>query len=302
MRRLLNCLLLLFSTAAAHAACSVTERATVPLQPEGGLRVVPVMVNGLEARFILDTGAQRTIVTREAVQRLDLALDEWVATTIHGVSGGERNRNADPRSITLGGIALRHRSVAHDSSLIVANLPRIGPGQPIDGLLGRDFLSAFDLALDLPAQTLTLYEVQGCSGRFLPWTRPYTVIPVAEPMDTALVVPVTIDGIRLRALLDTGATASLIAAPGMTHLGLIPDQQNGPTHDAHGIGPHGFQVRSVRFETFQVGPQPVEHGITLPVAPIRGLVPVVDMLLGEDWLAGKLVWLSYATRQIFVAG
>jgi hypothetical protein len=260
------------------------------------------MVNGIQARFILDTGAQRTVVTREAVQRLGLALDEWVATTIHGVSGGERNRNADPRSITLGGVALRHRSVAHDSSLIVATLPRVGPGQPIDGLLGRDFMSAFDLALDLPARTLTLYDVQGCGGRFLPWTGPYTAIPVAEPMDTALVVPVEIDGIRLRALLDTGATASLIAAPGMTHLGLIPDQQNGPTHEAHGVGPHGFQVRSVRFKTFQVGAAPVEHGVTLPVAPIRGLVPVVDMLLGEDWLAGKAVWLSYATRQIFVAG
>jgi hypothetical protein len=37
------------------------------------------------------------------------------------------------------------------------------------------------------------------------------------------------------------------------------------------------------------------------VAPIR-LTPIVDMLLGADWLAARRVWISYATRQLFVAG
>jgi hypothetical protein len=30
-------------------------------------------------------------------------------------------------------------------------------------------------------------------------------------------------------------------------------------------------------------------------------VPVVDMLLGADWLGARHVWLSFATRQMFVA-
>jgi hypothetical protein len=32
------------------------------------------------------------------------------------------------------------------------------------------------------------------------------------------------------------------------------------------------------------------------------VVPIVDMLLGADWLQMRRVWLSFATKQVFVAG
>jgi hypothetical protein len=31
------------------------------------------------------------------------------------------------------------------------------------------------------------------------------------------------------------------------------------------------------------------------------VVPIVDMLLGADWLVSRRVWLSFATKQMFVA-
>jgi len=36
------------------------------------------------------------------------------------------------------------------------------------------------------------------------------------------------------------------------------------------------------------------------VAAVR-VVPIVDMLLGADWLSSRHVWLSFATKQMFVA-
>jgi hypothetical protein len=36
------------------------------------------------------------------------------------------------------------------------------------------------------------------------------------------------------------------------------------------------------------------------VAPVH-VVPIVDMLLGADWLRSRRVWISFATKQIFVA-
>ncbi|MDR3537640.1 MAG: retropepsin-like aspartic protease [Acetobacteraceae bacterium] len=300
MRLLLACLLLFGSSLAAQAACVTTPRATVRLEPVDGVLVVPVEVNGRPARFLLDTGAERTVVTETAVQRLGLARDEWVATSMRGVSGGiERARNADPRRLSLGGVELRRHTMAHDNTLTVATLPRVTPDLPIDGLLGRDFLSVFDLALDLPAGTLTLYDVAGCSGRFLPWKTPYAALPVAMPMDTALVVSVQLDGVTLRALLDTGASGSLVAAPGIARLGLTPARLSGGSLSASGVGPHSFDVQRHRFATLRVGPDTLQAP-TLMVAPVR-LTPIVDMLLGGDWLAGRRIWLSYATRQVFVA-
>jgi hypothetical protein len=158
---LLACLLMPF---AAGAACVVDAKATVPLGVNGGAITVPVAVNRIVATLILDTGAQRSMVTEQAVHRLDLARDQWVGTTMRGVGGIESRPNADPRSLTLGGVALVRRTLNHDTSLTVGVIPRTRVGNlVIDGVLGRDFLSLFDLDLDVPARRLTLYQVQGCT-------------------------------------------------------------------------------------------------------------------------------------------
>ena len=57
---------------------------------------------------------------------------------------------------------LQRRTLTHDTSLTVGTMPRSEiAGRQVDGLLGRDFLSVFDLALDVPARRLTLYDVPG---------------------------------------------------------------------------------------------------------------------------------------------
>lgn len=301
MRLLLCCLLLLIWRSGVAAACEVTQRAGVPLEVIHGAILVPVEVNGITGRFILDTGAERSIVTPAAVQRLSLSLDQWVGTTMHGVGGVESRPNANTRSLALGGVALHRRTLNQDTSFTVADLPRaaIG-GRAIDGLLGRDYLSLFDLALDMPGQMLTLYQVSGCTGRFLPWTRPYAAVPVQNPAESALVVPVVLDGVRLRALLDTGAGSTMVTAPGIARLGLKLERlMQDPHVDVSGVGPRVQIMRRHSFTMLKVGTETVLHP-TLWVAPVR-ITPIVDMLLGADWLSGKQVWISYATRQVFVA-
>ena len=127
-------------------------------------------------------------------------------------------------------------------------------GRPIAGLLGRDFLSPFDLDLDLPAHRMTLYDVRGCDAGFLPWTTPYAAIPASTPMGAALVVQVLVDGRPLRALIDTGASASLITAPGMFRLGLTPELlARDPGGNGSGVGPAPVPMRRHRFAEMRVG-------------------------------------------------
>jgi hypothetical protein len=288
--------------ALADAACSVEARATIPLSVTGGVITVPVEVNGITASFILDTGAQRSVVTGQAVERLGLARDQWVGTTMSGIGGIDRRPNANPRSLSLGGVPLVRQTLSRDTSLTVGMLPRTRVGDHvIDGLLGRDFLSAFDLDLDMPGSRLTLFQVRGCAGRFLPWNGAYTAVPVTIPAKHALVVPVRVDGTPLRALLDTGASASLLAAPGMARLGLQPSSlASDPTSPVSGLGPRTVTMHLHRFRSLQVGGQ-VFDAPSIWVAPIR-LSPIVDMLLGADWLSGRRLWISFATAQVFLAG
>jgi hypothetical protein len=58
-------------------------------------------------------------------------------------------------------------------------------------------------------------------------------------------------------------------------------------------------MRRHRFAELRVGSETTRDP-TLWVAPVH-VVPVVDMLLGADWLGARHVWLSFATRQMFVA-
>jgi predicted aspartyl protease len=281
------------------AACSMRQRTIIPLDIVGSVVLAPVMVNGIPGTFILDTGAAQTAVTPDAVSHFGLALDEWAATTMHGVGGLERRRNANPRSVELGGVALHRRSLARDSTLRVATLPRsmVG-GRRIDGLLGRDFLSLYDLDLDFPRRTLALYDVQGCTGRFLPWVDGYLSVPVENPAESALVVPVALDGVPLRALLDSGASRTLVAAPGMARLGLGIDRLRGDSSQiVSGVGPHTVTMWQHRFRELRIGDETFAQPMFL-VAPIE-IRPISDMLLGADWLMRHRIWISYATSQLF---
>lgn len=281
------------------AACQVTTLVTVPITMAGRTPLVTVQVDGQPARFILDTGAERSIVSEAAAQRLGLRRDQWVGTTMGGIGGVDRRPNALPRSFSLGGVGLVRATLSHDTSLVVTPGLRGLSADVADGLLGRDYLSVFDLDLDMPARTLGLETVRDCSGRFLPWQTAYAAVPVTPVLGAAIVMPVSLNGVALRAMLDSGASSSLLAAPGMFKLHLDIAQVAGdPADVVGGVGPRSVVMRRHRFSMLTIGgrndPNP-----EIWVAPVH-LSPIVDMLLGMDWLIRRHVWISNATHRVFV--
>ncbi len=276
------------------AACQVTPRATLPLVRAGDAILVPVTINGITTDFLLDTGAERTVVGLQAADRLQIARDEWVSTDIQGVGGRDRRRLGRPKTLMLGGLALRRHTVAADNSVVIGPIPEVIGGKPVAGLLGQDFLSPFDLDLDLANNTLTLSDVSGCSGHFLPWHIPYQAVAAWRPVRNVLAVPVRIGTGTLQAMLDTGALTSVISLPGMIQLGLA----SGRGDTVQGFGPDTLQARHQDFALAVGGLPPAT--MTMLVAPVRTLRSIGAML-GADWLSGRHVWISWATDQLFVA-
>ncbi len=285
----------------AKAACVIAHEADVPIQIVAGVPVVGVQLNDLTLSFVLDTGAQRSLVTAAAVQRAGVRLDVWADTTVKGISGYERHRNADPDSLALGGIALRRRTVAADLTLTVGPLPQsVFASHDIAGLLGVDFLGGFDLDLDIPHGRLSLYRVSGCAGRFLPWTSSYEMIAASVPIRDLLTIPVTLDGVPLRAEIDSGSSIGLLTATGISRMGLsaaVLGQD--PGGSVSGVGRFAVATHRHRFGTLQIGTERIAAPV-IWAAPVH-LLPIVDMLLGGEWLRQRRVWFSYATSQIFVA-
>ena len=298
LRLVLGLFALLLNVVAAHATCQVDRLSTIALGTADNVLTVPVEVNGKRGTFVLDTGAARTLVTRDAVARLGLARDEWVGTTLKGIGGVERLPNALPSSISLGGIPLVRRTTTRDTSLTVGTMPNAAVAETVlDGLLGRDFLSSFDLEFD--QGRVTLHRVAGCSGRFLPWTAAYRAVPTEESVDTAVVLPVSVDGVGLRALLDSGANNSLLAVLGIARMKLTEATlASDPVVGGSGVGRQTVRYRVHTFKSLTVGGATIGAPRVL-VAPVA-IVPRVDMLLGAEWLLRHHVWVSFATRQLFL--
>ena len=70
------------AVASAHADCHVEQRSSVPVEAVGGNILVTVDVNDVPATFILDTGAERTLMGEDVVRRLGLERDSWVASAV----------------------------------------------------------------------------------------------------------------------------------------------------------------------------------------------------------------------------
>ena len=290
---------------AAAASCTVTKQAEVPATIVAGVPVVSAQVNGTELPFILDTGAQRSLITDAGVQRARVRLDEWASTMVKGISGYERHRNADPASLQLNGVALRRRTVAADQTMTVGPLPQSAlAGQDIAGLLGVDFLAGFDLEFDLPHRHITLYRVTGCAvpslASALPWPTGSAQIAASQPIRDIVIVPVVLDGRTLHAQIDSGSAVTVLTVTGTDHMGLSAEALGQDSAGAlNGVGRFTVATRRHRFTTLQIGAERI-NAPAIVTAPVY-ILPVVDMLLGEDWLRERHVWLSFATSQVFVA-
>jgi hypothetical protein len=284
------------AVSAAAAPCPVVQRAEVQLHWDGSGWLVPVTIDGVDAPFLLDTGAERSMIFQTAAAALGVPRDQWASTTTEGIGGIVNLPNADPRSLALGGLPLRRHTIAADNTLTVAQ----SDSRTISGLLGQDFLSPYDVEIDGPRNVMRLFSAGAClQASSLPWTEPREAIRARRLFRNILVIPVVVDGRVLQAEIDSGAGASAVTAPGVFKLGLTNAATRGDlARQASGIGGGRVPMRLHRFARVEVGGQQFD-GQALWLGQIH-LIRSVDLLLGADWLRDRRVWLSFATDTVFV--
>jgi predicted aspartyl protease len=270
--------------------CQLTEVARMPLEVRNHLLVVPVGINGQRVSLLVDTGAERTTLSYAAAQRLGLAHDARYTTQSMGVGGASSTTDVKVDSFVLGGIRFPVTRVA--------NAPlNLGGGLQADGLLGADILLAFDLDIDLPGHTLTLYKRRICPDPEPPW--PSVEVPRVDIKKDRLLVPITLDGAEGTAILDTGAQGSLVGSDLARRLGLTPEQMSSdPPITARGVGPGSMHAWMHQFQLLRIG----TIGIGQPRVPVMlDQVGVGDMLIGEDVLQGHRIWLSFRPAEMFIS-
>ncbi len=164
---------------------------------DGPRMTVPVQIAGAGPyQFIIDTGAQRTVISRELAGKLGLPGGRVVRLT--GMTGTENVNTVVIPSIsvsTLGGERIEAPALA------AANL-----GAP--GMLGIDALQGHALAIDFTAQSMAVTPAR--KRRSSVRRAPDEIVIQAKSLFGQLVVTdAEVNGQKVRVILDTGSVVTM---------------------------------------------------------------------------------------------
>lgn len=127
--------------------------AVVPIEVVyGGLIYVDVSINGRPMSFILDTGAEATVLNRSRVGALGLTAFGTFAT---GAGGGDVVLSfVRGVTTTVGG------AVTRDQIVVAVDLDHLEEPlqRPLDGILGYDFLSRFVVEIDYANESMRIFD------------------------------------------------------------------------------------------------------------------------------------------------
>lgn len=291
---LLLALILVGCATPSEVTCDLTMIAQMPLQVQDHLLVVPVGINGKMVHLVVDSGAERTTITEAAAARLELPHDPRYVNRSLSVGGVTTTTDVSIDRLVLGGVHFPVNRVA-----VAPFQLQTARGLNADGLLGADILLAFDMDIDVPDGKLTLYRRRVCPDMRPPWTEPAIEIIGVRARKDRLLVPFELDNLSGLAILDTGAQGNVIGVDMARHMGL--DAQtlaHDPAVRQHGAGPGETISRLHQFSLLRIGPV-VEEAPRITVLPSD--FGLGDALIGEQFLQGRRVWLSFHGRQIFVS-
>jgi predicted aspartyl protease len=284
MRAVIFASLLAGCSIGTPGVCRLKAVADVPVSLARGNIQVPGAINRSHALFVIDTGAERTVLSTTAVKNYLLAHSQRSITHLTGLGGmvSDADVYAD---LQLGAANFQQR-------LAEAEIPQIA------GLLGADMLSDYDVEFDLADGRFRLWPAPGCNAADIPWSGPRSTIAIHVTGGGELRVPVTINGIHLAAILDSGSTVTLMTTDAALRLGVAQAElAYDPQVLVRGIGAGSIAVRLHRFDSINVGGDRIAP-MQIGVGEVQ--FRTLDLILGLDYLRQHKIWVSYRTSEIFV--
>lgn len=208
-----HCLALLLTSVAANAAGAIPDTASsggleeviisapepryvAPTRRDRIGRVwVPVMLNGKGPfRLVLDSGATHSAVTAQVAAVLGLSLSEHPPVLMHGVTGSAITPSIRIASIEVGDLLV-------GGSVLPIVEDAFGGAE---GLLGTDGLADKRIYIDFRNDFIDISR-SGSRGS----VAGFSAIPFMRNAGRLLVVRARVDGVLTRAIIDTGAQATI---------------------------------------------------------------------------------------------
>lgn len=289
------CALLAGAASASAAGCTLGKYGTLSIEMIGERPTTLVKVNGAVTRFAIDTGAFFSFMSHANADALGLK----VFPAPFGFRMGG-----------IGGSAVAEVTRIRDLGILDTDLHNIdfvvGGSDSGEGSLGANLLDFADLEIDLAQGKVTLFKPEGCRKSALAyWVKgdgTYNVAdlhPSVNLNDRRSFVDVTINGKTIRALLDSGAVATLLDRRAAERVGI---DLHGPGVKAggpvRGIGARTYQSWIVPIDTFSVGTETIQHSEMLVMDGNIG-DGSTDMILGVDFMLAHHMYIANSQRKLY---
>ena len=172
----------------------------------------------------------------------------------------------------------------------------------LDGLLGQAFLRGTDVEYDFGAGAMKLVKAEGCGGSNMAyWAKDgtaYSMIPLEwidrdQPMTEAAVY---INGVRMRAVFDTGAPLTFITDRAAARAGVNtadPGVQTVGTY--RGLDADG-QAWIGRFKSIKIGDEEIQNA---PLEIGHSISDAFDVLIGADFFLSHHVYVANSQGRIY---
>src|SRR5579859_5848922 len=273
--------------------CHLKNYGTLPVEMVGNRATTMVKINGTSTRFIIDTGAFFNIMSSANASSLGLKLQPApFGYRISGIGGSANVQQAHVKEFGILDTTLK------DVDFIV------GGTDAGAGLLGANLLDIADLEIDLAHGKLTLFKAEHCDNTVLAyWVKDgkYNVAdiePAGDRFDRRTFVTLTINGRKVRAVLDSGAAATVLSRDAAERAGIdlkAPDVRAGSS--SIGVGAKPVKTWTVNIESFSVGSETIQHS---QMQVLDGRIGGgTDMLLGVDFLLAHHMFIANSTKKVY---
>ncbi|MGA7713757.1 MAG: aspartyl protease family protein [Rhizomicrobium sp.] len=206
--RLSLCLAGLFALAVAARAeepCRLVAKASLNMDmDQSGEVAVPVVIDGTNFEMLVDTGSYESILTEATVKALGHRIMKSNGGYLVGFGGRIIDGTAEVKNFRIGN--------ARASNITFMVIPDGYLDPKLGGLLGADILYFFDLDFDFANAKLNLISPDHCEGKEVYWTNDaHAQIPFKLEDARHIRIKVQIDGKDVRAMVDTGASMSVMS-------------------------------------------------------------------------------------------
>jgi predicted aspartyl protease len=164
--------------------------------------VVSVLIEHKSKYMLVDTGGIFTDVTRETADELGLQHFRQGVEEV-GVNGETSDEGTRVSDFEIGRL--------HASGVDFMIAPKAPLGDEIAGTISPNMLRNYDVEFDFGGDKMSLLSQDHCEGKVIYWpASAVAVVPMRLVHSGHIIIPITLDGQTLDALLDTGATTTVL--------------------------------------------------------------------------------------------